>query len=96
MAERLLLPPPVVHHVPVCALNGVRTRDDVRPKRGCRYHRQEGAHGDFQDPHRYLEKERGDLIPALAKSRRKTGGEDNHGGKSSLVCELVGPIDGIF
>ena len=24
------------------------------------------------------------------------GGEDNHGGKSSLVYELVGPIDGIF
>ena len=35
-------------------------------------------------------------IPASAKPRRKTGGEDNHGGKSSLVCELVGPIDGIF
>ena len=24
------------------------------------------------------------------------GGEDKHGGKSSLVYELVGPIDGIF
>ena len=25
-----------------------------------------------------------------------TGGEDNHRGKSSLVCELGGPIEGIF
>ena len=30
-------------------------------------------------------------IPASAKPRRKTGGEDNHGGKRSLVCEVVGP-----
>ena len=35
-------------------------------------------------------------IPVSAKPRRKTGGEDNHGSKSSLVCELLGPIDGIF
>ena len=25
-----------------------------------------------------------------------TVGEDNHGGKNSLVCELLGLIDGIF
>ena len=34
--------------------------------------------------------------PGLTKPRRKTGGEDNNGGKSFLVCELVGPIDWIF
>ena len=36
-------------------------------------------------------------ILALAISRRKTGGEDNHRGKSSsFFCELVGLIPGIF
>ena len=35
-------------------------------------------------------------IPAWPKPRWNTGGEDNHGGRSSRVTELVGPIDGIF
>ena len=35
-------------------------------------------------------------ISASAKPRRKSGGEDNHGGKSSPVCRLVGPIDVIL